>query len=347
MWKHLLTNLKSLGQKSNVMKMGNPWNAPSLRCLCTWVSGFVAAPASARPLAVFRIGIAAVLLAQAYAYSESLVALYGSLGIVQSPIAELMAPQGVPRISWLVEALTPWGVAEGDCIRGLFLLYVVGLAGLLVGWRTPWMAVVAWLTQLTLKTSGTASAYGVYEFANIALFYCVWMPVGHAFSLDVRRGRVSGEPSSGARLALRVLQLHLCVVYFASGVEKASGTQWWDGEAFWRAVMRPDAGPFDFSWLADVPWIAKLACWGTLLIEIGYAFFVWPRWTRKAWALASVGLHVGIGVILGLWSFSAVMIVFTASAFLISPESLVSDTASEEQKGDIQDAGATNISSGA
>src|SRR5262249_12827385 len=146
---------------------------------------------------------------------------------------------------------------------------------------------------------------GAYEFAHIALFYCALFPAGHALSVDRWLGRVSGEPSADARLGLRLLQLHLCVVYLASGVEKATGQQWWNGEAVWRAVMRPDFAVFDMAWLADWPWVARLACWGTLAIEIGYAVLVWPRWTRRAMALATVGLHLGIGIFLGLWSFVA------------------------------------------
>jgi hypothetical protein len=114
-----------------------------------------------------------------------------------------------------------------------------------------------------------------------------------------------------------VLQLHLCVVYLSSGLEKASGRQWWDGEAVWRALMRPDLGQFDFSWLAWHPWVAKLACWGTLAVELGYAFLVWPRRTRTAMAVATLGLHAGIAVAMGLYSFSALMMVLTAAAFLV------------------------------
>jgi hypothetical protein len=303
------------------MRMADTRSNPALfRRLYGGASAFVTTPASATPLACFRIGLAVILLTQALAIAGSLFELYGNRGIVQWSAAEPMAPEGVPRISWLADALAPWGVREDSCVRTVFLLYVAGLGCLLVGWRTRLAAVVAWLPHLAMNVSGNACVYGVDEFANIALFYCIWMPVGQAASADRLAGRVPGHPSVGARLSLRVLQLHLCVVYLASGLEKAAGAQWWNGEAIWRAVMRPDLGQFDFSWLAAVPWVARLACWGTLLVEVGYAFLVWPRRTRRPWALATVGLHASIAVTLGLWSFSAVMIVLNLSAFLISPD---------------------------
>jgi hypothetical protein len=219
-----------------------------------------------------------------------------------------------------VSALAPQGVSADACVRGVFLLYLAGLGGLLVGWHTRLSAQAAWLAHLALNTSGSTSIYGVDAFANIGLFYCVWMPVGHALSADVHAGRVSGAPSFGARLGLRVVQLHLCIVYFTAGAEKAVGEQWRNGEAVWLAVMQPALGQFDFTWLAGAPWVALLACWGTLVIELGYPVLVWPRRTRKVWAVATIGLHAGIAVFMGLVSFSAVMAVLTLAAFLVSAE---------------------------
>jgi hypothetical protein len=246
--------------------------------------------------------------------------LYGTLGIVQWPVNEAMIDPVVPRVGWLAGALAPCGVSEDACLYGTFAAYLLSLVCLLAGWRTRWAASLAWLTHLAMSMSGAAAIYGVDQFANICLFYCIWMPVGQAAPLDARAGRTAAEPSTGARLALRLLQLHLCIVYLSSGLLKASGAQWWNGEALWRAVMRQDFGQFDLSWLAAAPWVARLGCWGTLVVELGYAFFVWPQRTRQLWAWATVGMHAAIAVTLGLWSFSALMIVLTTSAFLVSPE---------------------------
>jgi hypothetical protein len=312
-----------------------PWMGGLLCRLGRRARDFVAQPASARPLAVLRIGLAGVLLVQAFVIAGSLLELYGERGLVQWPIVHLLVPAGVPRVGWVVSALGSFGVGPAACVRGVFLLYLAGLACLLVGYYTRLAAVVAWLTHLALNTSGTVSIYGVDNFANFALFYCIWMPVGAAASADRLLDRVSGEPSFGARLGLRVLQLHLCVAYLAAGLDKIAGEQWRDGEAVWLAVMQPVLGPVDFSWLAGVPWLTLLACWATLIVEIGYPIFVWPRRTRKLWALATIGLHIGIALFMSLVSFSAVMIVLTLSAFLISPEprpvSVVSTTDTTRQ----------------
>ena len=305
------------------------------RSLSRKVDAFFSTPTSPRPLAILRIGLAAVLIAQTLSLWPSMTELFGTHGVVQAPVAESVSSPYVLRARWLVDFAARYDVSEEVCLRGLFLTYLGSLGALLLGWRTRPAALIAWLISLTLKTSSSMSAYGVYEFANIALCYCVWMPVGHPLSLDRCAGRVTGAPSAGACLSLRVLQLHLCIVYLASGIEKATGDQWRSGEALWRALMRRDLGQFDFSWLADCPLLAQLICWGTLAIEIGYAFLIWPRWTRRATALAVIGMHAGIAVAMGLWSFSALMIVLNAAVFL-TPSNVAKkdDTQTPQDQGD-------------
>jgi len=64
-----------------------------------------------------------------------------------------------------------------------------------------------------------------------------------------------------------------------------------------------------------------LAGWGTLVVEIGYPFFIWPRRTRKVWAFAIIGLHLCIALFMGLVFFASLMILLTSCLFLI-PEKI-------------------------
>jgi hypothetical protein len=182
---------------------------------------------------------------------------------------------------------------------------VASLIGLLIGWRARVFARAAWLFHLVL-VSGQITAYGVDMFAHIFLFYLCLFPSGWGDS-----------PSSLARFGIRLLQLHLCIAYFFCGYEKAQGPQWWDGDAIWRPLMLPLYSSHDMSWLASYPWLAKLAGWGTLVVEGAYPIFIWPRVTRYLWALLVISLHLGIGVFLGLGIFSLFMSVLTLSLFCI------------------------------
>jgi hypothetical protein len=281
----------------------------------TWIAKFALEPASARPLAVLRIGIAAALIGEAATVAPHLLEYYGPLGLVQYPLGEAFAHWSLPSLPLLARLLSHAGLPESATLQVAFAIYVFALHLLLLGWWTRLAAVASWVLFLTLKKAGSASAYGGFEFAQIALFYCAVLPVGGALSIDAIRH--PAPPSASARIGLRLLQLHLCVVYLASGVEKALGDQWWSGESIWRALMRPGHVGLDFSWLADHPYVARIACWSTLTCELGYTAFVWVRRTRKAWILSIIGLHLGIAVALGLIFFSAVMIVLNIAGFLV------------------------------
>ena len=50
-----------------------------------------------------------------------------------------------------------------------------------------------------------------------------------------------------------------------------------------RRSLSPSFAPSISAALARHPWIPTLAGWGTLVVEIGYAFLIWPRRTRRAW----------------------------------------------------------------
>ncbi len=290
---------------------------------------FFTKPASPAPLAALRIGLSAVLLLQGLALCGSLLDLLGSTGVVHWSVIEPAMRAGEPTLGWFVDAVAPLGLSEATVLKSLFVVYLASLASLLVGYRTRPAAFVAFLLHTAIRTTGYASAYGVDAFAHIMLFYFIWMPIGEVWSLDRRLGRTTGESSSTARLALRVLQLHLCMVYFFSGLEKWAGIDWHTGEAIWCVLMRRDLCPFDMSWIAHAPWLAFLAAKGTLLVEMAYPIFVWPRSTRLLWAATTISMHVGIGVIMGLWSFAALMSVFTFAAFVVRSEPVAASVGAE------------------
>lgn len=267
------------------------------------IEGFLFAPMVPLPLIVLRIGVCVVLLLQAAYLTYFLGDLYGSsalLGLRQ------VANVGLNVGSWIF-LFSQMGIAEATALNVLSLLYLTSLIALLIGKRAQLCALGAWFFHLILMDD-QITVYGTDFLAHAALFFLIWMPSGEVVE------------SWRARLSLRVFQIYLCMVYLACGIEKMAGTQWWDGEAIWRSTMLPSLAQWDMSWTAAYPWVPKLAGWGTLIIETGYAVFIWPRATRYVWVALTVLLHAGIAMFLGLWLFSLLMIVFTVSVFAIPAE---------------------------
>lgn len=281
---------------------------------------FALAPARPEPLAVLRIGVALVLLAQAASIAPVLFEIYGRTGVVRGPLRDAFGAPGLPGISWMVALLGKSGAAETPILVTASLSYVASLILLALGLFTRAAALSTWALHLFLGMAAGATIYGADQYAHLALFYLVIAPAGEALSLDHHLGRVRSAPSWRARIALRLVQIHLCLSYLAAGVAKARGEEWWNGEAIWRASMLPEYRQIDASFLASVPLVPMVIGWGVLVFEIGYPVLIWPRLTRGLWVALTVAMHAGIAMLLGLHVFGALMAVLTFAAFGVRAE---------------------------
>lgn len=288
------------------------------RRIAAAVDRFFFAPARPAPLVALRIGLAATLLAQAVQIAPYYQPLYHHRGLLSNTLRDALAGGHLPPLGDLLA--TP-GVSVSLLLGGLGALYFAALIGMLLGWRTRVTTALAWLLHFVFMRIAPDTNYGADDFANIFLFYSMLAPGAGAFlSLDRRAGRARGEASSTARLAIRVMQLHLCAAYLLSGLEKGRGEQWWNGEAIWRSLVAQGYTLVDFTWLAHWPALAMVTGWLVLLIEVGYPVFIWPRRTRRLWVAAVAAMHAGIGVFMGLHVFAAIMIVLTVAMFGVRAE---------------------------
>jgi len=176
-------------------------------------------------------------------------------------------------------------------------------------------AVVCWFLHLCVAKSSDFVSYGVDSFITIGLFYLMLSPLPDRFSLDrMLRNRRSANPIMPGFFH-RVLQLHLCLIYFFSGLTKCLGAGWWSGENLWRALTRP---PFDVV-SADVLVRFKLffpvAGIAICLLETMYPIFIWGKRTRCLWLSAILLMHVAIGLMMGMYLFAMVMIALNLAAF--------------------------------
>jgi hypothetical protein len=168
---------------------------------------------------------------------------------------------------------------------------------------------------LVTAKSADLFSYGVDNFTIIGLFYLTIAPLPDSAALDAQwRGILPGN-STLQGLHRRVLQLHICVIYFFGGISKCAGRGWWNGISLWRALTR---APFDIvspEILIRASFILTLAGILVCVMEASYAIFIWPRNTRFIWFAGVLGMHVGIGLMMGMYLFASVMIVLNLAAF--------------------------------
>ncbi len=222
-------------------------------------------------------------------------------------------------------------------VHGIAILVAV-LFTLGVGTRV--VSVLAWALALGYIHRTQASLFGMDTMLAILLLYLMAGPAGAALSVDrlVERFRVSWGCLAGrkplpalaplksvsANVVLRLLQVHFCVIYLASGTSKLQGAAWWNGTALWQTFSNYEFAPARFElyttllrWSTQNRLVFELINTGgdvfTLCLEMGLPFLIWfPRW-RWVCLAGAVMLHTGIALTMGLTTFSLLMIVILLS----------------------------------
>lgn len=271
-------------------------------------------PAAPESLAFFRIAVSAFALVQLFVLLPDWMWLYGPKGLLPWQISDALSTSNTPSLLFVSNLLAPLHISADATVYIVTTTYLLSLIGLLVGFKTRLMGVLAWLMHIILNTTGHFTAYGVETFLHIALFYCMVLPVGYRWSIDVRKQQKEIAPYL-ITLSVRLIQLHLCIMYLACGIEKAMGAQWWNGEAVWMALQQDQFHQVDTGWMAQMPIVPKLLCWGTLLVETLYPFAIFFNKTKKFWLISIISMHGFIAVFLGLELFGALMILLNLSAF--------------------------------
>ena len=121
------------------------------------------------------------------------------------------------------------------------------------------------------------------------------------------------QPSVSANIGIRLIQVHMCVIYLFAGLSKLQGPAWWSGDAMWLAFANLEYQSVDMTWLAHSPWLVNVMTHVTIVWEISFAALIWVRWCRPLVLVGAVLLHVGIGAFLGMWTFGLIMLVGCAS----------------------------------
>ncbi|MBK7870284.1 MAG: HTTM domain-containing protein [Saprospiraceae bacterium] len=255
---------------------------------------FFTAPISPKSLGIFRILITFLHCFKQLCGIRIGQHFFGEDAWVQWEISKAFNQSWHIHIQDIYNIFQPLGISTSSFVEAFFWVYFISAMGLLLGWFTRVWAIFTWLCHYIMMSTLPTFVYGVDIFLQISLFYMMIMPVAKAYSLDIRFGRVSNEANWASTLAIRVLQIHLCLVYFSAGYEKMLYTAWWEGNVLWRSMVQPDFRQFDMTWLAYYPWIPMLLSWFTMIIETFYFIGVWIPRVRVFWLFSIIGLHIGI-----------------------------------------------------
>jgi predicted DCC family thiol-disulfide oxidoreductase YuxK len=227
---------------------------------------------------------------------------------------------------------------------GLLLPAYVGVLLVLtfftVGLGSPVVAVLTWAIVASTTRRSPVIVFGFDQIAStLALYLAATGASGKAVSLDrylsrwrkaraeLARRRLARQPLEGAvedgrptpsvaaNLSLRLIQLHLCLMYGMAGLAKLQSPNWWDGSAFALLLGYAEFRPVDFTWLAAFPFLLMALTHLSIFLEVGYPALVWVRPLRPLLIALTIGLHLGIMLMMGLYEFAAGMIIANISFF--------------------------------
>ena len=272
-------------------------------------------PRDARPLGVFRIAYALLLLVNAAVLWPDLYVFLGAAGFIPPGLQHVA--EGVPRFSPL-----EWLPHTDAVLTVVFAVYVLAAIALLAGFRARIAAAALFFTLVSFHHSDVLIFNSGDTVMRLTAFYLVFVDSGAAYSLPAwlrarRRGSAALEIAAPrvAPLGWRLIQLQTSCIYVFTWIDKMCGVTWANGtatfytarlEAYWRVRV-----PYVFEWLP----LIHATTWGTLAVELSLGTLIWFRNLRPWVLIAGIGLHLGIELTMRIHLFEWMMVV-TLLAFV-------------------------------
>lgn len=276
-------------------------------------------PVSLYNLAVFRILLCVNLAIMYLSRQRDVGFFYTDQGILPRDLSYALMPDAFrpfTNYSFWPDSFEPWAHAVFVL---LLILMTVGLVGRL-------LSLVAVFLHLAFMFRNFGVAFGADQVATFFLLYLALTQSHGRLSVRdwwrKRQNKPSLEPDLLTSVFYRMIQIQLCLIYIYSGMEKLKGQAWWDGTAIWTVLANPQMVIGDWSWMRHFPLAIVFATFSTVLFEVYFPVLVWIKPLRKYFLLAGVLFHIGIGVIIALWSFAFLMItpyvLFVSESWLLS-----------------------------
>ena len=244
--------------------------------------------------------------------------------------ARFFAADGLP--SAVDPALTsrqdPWSVfAWTDGWLNVWAWWVFGVvtaALWIVGLCTRTMTVAVWVLISSMVHRDLMLINGEDVVLHAMLWLALFMPLGHELSVDewLRQRRLKKQGFADTRplpmiWATRLMQLMIVSVYAFSLPRKlTSDVAWWNGDAFFFAVINHHWSRWPWKGLFFHHWLSATMTYGTIAAEGLFPIAVWFRRTRVAAVVVMTVFHVLIAVMLCNVAFFSLSMAATFWAFV-------------------------------
>ncbi|MFJ1748793.1 HTTM domain-containing protein [Streptomyces sp. NPDC088116] len=224
-----------------------------------------------------------------------------------------------------------------------YAVAVVTSALFMLGWRTRAVSVLFAVVVASFHARSIFMTDGGDNLILLMAVYLVFTACGRRWSLDARRARLRTSqdrapkrPADSHRTGLTgqlgdarqtlvtvlhncgmfVIAAQICILYGSAGLYKVQGTTWGNGTALHYVLNLDLFRPWPaLSHMTDGHMtLIAIVSYLTVLLQVAFPFVLFGRLKYPVLAML-LGMHIGIGVLMGLPLFSGAMIIADA-AFL-------------------------------
>lgn len=272
-------------------------------------------PQDVATVALLRILAGGMILYTHIVWSLRLEEFFGTPGWQPADVVHVLREDASFWSFW-------WYVPE-SMLWPVHIACLIVLMMFFVGFLTPVTSKLAYLIVVSYAHRVPLANFGLDQINGFLALYLALSPCGRVASVDwilrrrreAKRALLRGQPpvysqtapSPWARLATRLIQIQLCVLYTYAGISKLKGDAWWDGNAIWMAAANLEYQSNSLIWMAWVRPLAEAVTHVTVLWECTFWATVWHPRIRPYTLWAGAMMHLGIGAFMGMWTFGLVM----------------------------------------
>ncbi len=259
-----------------------------------------------RSLALYRIGLALLILSDLINRGRFLTAHYTDFGVLpRSAFFRFYPNQAIP--SFHIITGTP------EVIAFLFLVAAVIAILLLVGYRTQLMVFLSWLFLASLQTRNPVVLQGGDGVFRLLLFWAIFLPLGGTYSLDSALEKRT-EKREGAVLSFGTFGfvMQICLIYWFAIYFKWNPA-WFSGDAVYYALNLDEFATIFGVAARQYHWLTVFYNWSAFLTELfGPILVLCPFYTQRVRTLgvfSMILLHFLFAVHFRLGLFSPICMV--------------------------------------
>jgi len=277
----------------------------SLRTLLGQIDDFFNRPGSALPYAVFRIVFGLVLLANALLLLPDINMWFSDQGVLPSHVDPQLV--GLNRLN-----VFAWWGSSTAFVNGAFAALILSILCVILGFQTRLACIVVFVLVTSFYHRNVYVLHAGDVLLRITCLFLCFSDCGLRLSVDrlikLARGLAQpGDDPQTSPLAMRLIQLQLCIVYGVAAGLKSNGAPWIDGTAVYLVYQLESFARFPVpEFMHSLP-MARFLTWSTLFLEAAFPIFVWFRETRWIALISLFLFHMGLEYVLNVQMFQYII----------------------------------------